>query len=302
MTDTDQTPTNPPTGWHLWWIAIRPHTLSISATPVLVGTALAVAEGATANGWAMLAALCCALLIQAGTNLHNDAADFESGNDQPDRVGPRRVTAEGWANPARVRRAATISFSLAFTLGIYLVALGGWPILLAGLASLIAGWSYSGGSHPVSHSPLGELFVLLFFGLVAVAGSYWLQLGTWSPNALIAGLVVGLPAAAVLLINNYRDLDSDLRGGRRTLVSVLGHRHSRLLYVALMLLPFAVLPLLSWYGLKGAWLGFLALPLSLSLICRLIRDPSGLDLNSLLAGTAQTGFALGLALSIGVLL
>lgn len=273
LTDTDQTPTNPPTGWYLWWIAIRPRSLSISATPVLVGTALAVAEGATANGLAMLAALCCAMLIQAGTNLHNDAADFESGNDQPDRVGPHRVTAEGWANPARVRRAATISFSLAFTLGIYLVALGGWPILLAGLVSLIAGWSYSGGSRPVSHSPLGELIVLLFFGLLAVSGSYWLQLGAWSPNALLAGLVVGLPAAAVLLINNYRDLECDLRGGRRTLVSVLGRRHSRLLYLALMLLPFAVLPLLSWYGLKGAGLGFLALPLSLSLIRRLMRDP-----------------------------
>jgi len=301
LKDTDQTYTVPPTGWHLWWMAVRPRTLSISATPVLVGTALAVAEGATANGLAMLAALCCALLIQVGTNLHNDAADFESGNDQPDRVRPRRVSAEGWANPAGVRRAATLSFTLALLLGIYLVALGGWPILLAGLASLIAGWSYSGGPRPVSHSALGEFFVLLFFGLVAVAGSHRLQLGVWSPDALLAGLVVGLPAAAVLLINNYRDLESDLRGGRQTLVSVLGRKHSRLLYVALMLLPFAVLPLLSWYGHKGAWLGFLALPLSLSLIRRLLRNPPGSELNSLLAATAQTGFVLGLVLSIGVL-
>jgi len=146
------------------------------------------------------------------------------------------------------------------------------------------------------HSPLGDLFVLLFFGLVAVAGSHWLQLGAWSPDALLAGLVVGLPAAAVLLINNYRDLESDLLGGRQTLVSVLGRKHSRLLYVALML------PLLSWYGHKGAWLGFLALPLSLSLIRRLLRNPPGSELNSLLAATAQTGFVLGLVLSIGVLL
>lgn len=302
LTLGEKTNGEPPTGWYLWWIAVRPRTLSISATPVLVGTALAVAEGATANGLAMLAALCCAVLIQAGTNLHNDAADFESGNDQPDRVGPRRVTAEGWANAASVRRAATLSSALAFILGIYLVAVGGWPILVAGLASLIAGWAYSGGPRPISHSSLGELFVLLFFGLVAVAGSHWLQLGAWSPDALLAGLVVGLPAAAVLLINNYRDLETDLRGGRRTLASVLGRKHSRLLYVALMLLPFAVLPRLSLHGLQGAWLGFLALPLSLSLIRRLLRDPSGVELNSLLAGTAQTGFALGLALSIGVLL
>jgi 1,4-dihydroxy-2-naphthoate octaprenyltransferase len=283
-------------------MAIRPRTLSISATPVLVGTALAIAEGATLNWLAMLAALCCALLIQAGTNLHNDAADFESGTDQPDRIGPLRVSAAGWAHPASVRRAASISFALAFVLGIYLVALGGWPILVAGISSLIAGWSYSGGPRPISHSPLGELFVLVFFGLVAVTGSHWLQLGVWSPDALLAGTVVGLPAAAVLLVNNYRDLESDLRGGRRTLASVLGLKNSRLLYVVLMLLPFAVLPLLSMHGLQGAWLGFLALPLSLSLIRRFLHNPSVLELNSLLAGTAQAGFALGLVLSIGVLL
>lgn len=283
-------------------MAIRPRTLSIAATPVLVGSALAVAEGASLNWLVMLAALCCALFIQAGTNLHNDAADFERGTDQPDRIGPRRVTAEGWVHPASVRRAAAISFALAFMLGIYLVAQGGLPILVAGLASLIAGWSYSGGSRPVSHSPLGELFVLFFFGLVAVTGSHWLQLGTWSVDALLAGLVVGLPAAAVLLINNYRDLESDLRGGRRTLASVLGRKHSRLLYVALMLIPFTLLLLFPVHGLQGAWLGFLALPVSLSLIRRLFHSQPGPELNVVLAGTAQAGFILGLLLSIGVLL
>jgi len=299
---TESAPAEPHTGWRIWWMAIRPRTLSISATPVLVGTALAIAEGATLNWLAMLAALCCALLIQAGTNLHNDAADFESGTDQPDRIGPLRVSAAGWAHPASVRRAASISFALAFVLGIYLVALGGWPILVAGITSLIAGWSYSGGPRPISHSPLGELFVLVFFGLVAVTGSHWLQLGAWSPDALLAGTVVGLPAAAVLLVNNYRDLESDLRGGRRTLASVLGLKNSRLLYVVLMLLPFALLPLFSRHGLQGAWLGLLALPLSLSPIRRLFRNPPAVQLNSLLAGTAQAGFALGLLLSIGVLL
>jgi 1,4-dihydroxy-2-naphthoate octaprenyltransferase len=291
-----------PTGWRLWWVAIRPRTLSISATPVLVGTALAVAEGAAANWPAMLAALCCALLIQAGTNLHNDAADFERGTDRSDRIGPPRVTAAGWAHPTSVRRAASISFALAFLLGTYLVAVGGWPILAAGVASLIAGWSYSGGSRPISHSPLGEIFVLLFFGLVAVTGSHWLQRGAWSPAAVLAGVAIGLPAAAVLLINNYRDLDSDVRGGRRTLASVLGRRNARRLYLTLMLLPFAVLLLLSLHGHSGAWFGLAALPLSLSLIRRLFSDPPGAELNSLLTGTAEAGFVLGLALSIGMLL
>ncbi len=292
----------PPSGWRVWWTATRPRTLSIAATPVLVGTALAMAEGAAPGWFAMLAALCCAILIQVGTNLHNDAADFERGTDQPDRIGPLRVTAAGWASPAAVRRAAVISFALALALGIYLVAAGGWPIFVAGIASLLAGWSYSGGRHPVSHTPLGELFVLVFFGLVAVAGSHWLQRGAWSPNAWLAGIVVGLPAAAVLLVNNYRDLEDDLRSGRRTLAALIGRGNSRLAYAAMMSLPFAVLPVLAWHGLQGALLGLLALPFAASLIRRLYRTEPGPQLNLLLAGTAQAGFALGVLLAIGLLL
>lgn len=292
----------PPTGWRVWWTATRPRTLSIAATPVLVGTALALAEGAAANWLAMLAALCCALLIQVGTNLHNDAADFERGTDRPDRIGPLRVTAAGWASPAAVRRAAAISFALALLMGAYLVVIGGWPILAAGVASLLAGWSYSGGRHPISHTPLGELFVLIFFGLVAVAGSHWLQLRAWSSNAWLAGMVVGMPAAAVLLVNNYRDLENDLRSGRRTLAAMLGRENSRSVYAALMLLPYAILVLLSLNGMRGALLALLALPFSASLMRRLRRTQPGPQLNLLLAGTAQAGFSLGLLLSIGLLL
>lgn len=291
----------PPTGWRVWWTAMRPRTLSIAATPVLVGTALALAEGATPAWLALLAALVCALLIQVGTNLHNDAADYERGTDRLDRIGPLRVTAAGWVSPAAVRRAAVISFALAFLLGAYLVAVGGWPILIAGSASLWAGWSYSGGRQPISHTPLGELFVLFFFGLVAVAGSHWLQLGAWSSNALLAGMVVGMPAAAVLLVNNYRDLKDDLRSGRRTLVALVGPQQARRVYAALMLLPFAILLLLAWRGLPGALLGLLALPFSGFLIRRLHFTPSGPQLNVLLAGTAQAGFAIGVLLSIGLL-
>ncbi len=292
----------PPSGWRVWWTAVRPRTLSIAATPVLVGTALALAEGAAPAWFAMLAALCCALLIQVGTNLHNDAADFERGTDQPDRIGPLRVTAAGWASPAAVRRAAVVSFALALLLGGYLVRVGGLPILAAGIASLLAGWSYSGGRYPISHTPLGEIFVLIFFGLVAVAGSHWLQTAAWSPYAWLAGFVVGLPAAAVLLVNNYRDLEDDLRSGRRTLAALLGRENSRLAYAAMMLLPFATLPLFVLHGMQGALLGLLALPFAVSLIRRLYRTGTGPQLNLLLAGTAQTGFALGILLSIGLLL
>ncbi len=292
----------PPSGWRVWWTATRPRTLSISATPVLVGSTLAWAEGAAPAWFLMLAALFCAVLIQVGTNLHNDAADFVGGNDRPDRVGPLRVTAAGWASPGAVRRAAIFSFAMALVLGSFLVAVGGWPILIAGLASLLTGWSYSGGRYPISHTPLGEVFVLVFFGLVAVAGSHWLQLAAWSPKALLAGIVVGMPAAAVLLVNNYRDLEDDVRSGRRTLAALVGRKQSRRIYALLMLLPFPILVLIALQGMSGALLGLLALPFSLSLIRRLHRTQPGPQLNLLLAGTAQAGFMIGVLLSIGLLL
>ena len=292
----------PPTGWRVWWTATRPRTLSIAATPVLVGTALALAEGATPAWLAMLAALCCALLIQVGTNLHNDAADFERGTDRPDRIGPLRVTAAGWASPAAVRRAAAISFALALLLGTYLVAIGGWPILAAGLASLLAGWSYSGGRHPISHTPLGELFVLIFFGLVAVAGSHWLQLGATSANAWLAGFVVGMPAAAVLLVNNYRDLEQDRRAGRRTLAVLLGRTRARRVYFTLMMMPFSVMLVLALRDRPGAALGLLALPFCLLLCRRLAITAPGPALNLLLAATARAGFVTAALLALGLLL
>ena len=181
----------------VWWTAIRPRTLSIAATPVALGSALAWADGASPVWTVLLATLACALLIQVGTNLHNDVADFERGTDRPDRVGPLRVTAAGWVQPASVRMAARSSFGLALLLGFYLVVQGGWPILLMGMASLVAGWSYSGGARPISHTAWGEVFVLVFFGLVAVAGSHWLQQGDAWVDALLCGFIVGFPAAAV---------------------------------------------------------------------------------------------------------
>ncbi len=292
----------PPHGLPVWWAAIRPRTLSISATPVLVGTALALAQGATLAWMPLLAALCCALLIQVGTNLHNDAADHENGSDQNDRIGPLRVTAAGWASATVVRRAAVASFLAALLLGAYLVQVGGWPILLIGLASLLAGWAYSGGPRPISHTALGEVFVLMFFGILAVLGSAWLQGAAGGPAALLAGAVVGLPAAAVLLINNYRDLESDLRAGRRTLAAVLGRDSARRAFAVLLLLPFVLLPILAALGHRGAWLGLLALPLALRVIRNLRRSRVGPDLNLLLAATARTGFALGILLALGFLL
>ena len=289
-------------GRRVWWTAIRPRTLSIAVAPVLLGTALAWADGGVQHWPALLAALACALLIQIGTNLHNDVLDFERGNDRPDRVGPLRVTAAGWVSASTMHRATAWSYGLAVVIGCYLVNLGGWPILLAGVSSLLAGWAYSGGSRPVSHTALGELFVLVFFGLVAVSGSHWLQSGAPSLDALLCGAALGLPAAAVLLVNNYRDLEGDLRSGRCTLAARLGRANARSAYLAMMLLPFMLVLLLAWRGHSGALLALLALPHSVQLTQRLRPDASAESLNALLAATAKVGLILALLLAIGVFL
>ena len=293
-------PAAPPTGWRIWWTAARPRTLTIAATPVLLGSAVAWAEGAP-HGWAAAAgALCCALLIQAGTNLHNDAADYERGNDTAARVGPLRVTAAGWARPGEVRRAALVAFALAFALGIYLVGVGGWPILAVGLAALAAGWAYSGGPRPISYTPLGEALVWVFFGVVAVMGSHWLQAGRLSAAAFLGGAALGSIAAAVLMLNNYRDLAGDLAAGRRTLAAVLGPRGARRAYAAFMLAPFATLPWLAADGRPGAWLALAALLPCLSLARRVAHSAPGPTLNLLLAGTARAEFLFGALLAIGI--
>ena len=286
----------------VWWTAIRSRTLSLAISPVLVGTALAWSDGVTLHWPALLAAMACALLIQIGTNLHNDVVDFERGNDRPDRIGPLRVTAAGWLSPRTMHRATTWTFGLAALLGLYLVTLGGWPILLVGVASLLAGWAYSGGPRPVSHTPLGEVFVLVFFGWVAVAGSYWLQTLQFSLDAVLCGTVLGLPAAAVLLVNNYRDLEDDVRTGRQTLVALLGRPAAQVAYAVMMLLPFAMELLLALRGHWGALLALLVLPYSVRLTQQLKQGTSGVALNALLAATARTSLFLGLLLSLGILI
>lgn len=288
--------------WRVWWTAIRPRTLTIALTPVLLGTALAWADG-FAKHWApALVALACAVLIQIGTNLHNDVRDFERGNDRPDRVGPLRVTAAGWVSKAAMHRATALTFGLAMLLGLYLVMHGGWPILLAGLASVLAGWSYSGGRHPISHTPFGEVFVLVFFGWVAVMGSYWLQTAQLSVNAWLCGTALGLPAAAVLLVNNYRDLPDDLRSGRRTLAAWLGPRHTRTAYATMLLLPHVLALVMAMRDQTGATLGLLLLPPSIQLVKQLQRDNDGPALNALLANTAKAGLMLGLLWTAGLFL
>ncbi|MBK9135142.1 MAG: 1,4-dihydroxy-2-naphthoate octaprenyltransferase [Betaproteobacteria bacterium] len=292
----------PASNWRIGVAAIRPRTLGLAATPVLLGSALAWADGAPLHALAFIAALACALLIQIGTNLHNDVADYLRGTDTGQRIGPLRVTAAGWVRPQTMVRASLLCFAAALALGVYLVEVGGWPILLAGLASLAAGYGYSGGPRPISHGAWGEAFVLVFFGLVAVAGSHWLQAGAPALDAWLGGAALGLPAAGVLLVNNYRDLEGDLEGGRRTLVARLGRAGSRRVYALLMTLPFAVVAVLALRGRPGALLALALLPFALMLVRRLGAAAPGPWLNGQLAATAKASALLGLLLAAGVLL
>lgn len=278
----------------LWLLAIRPKTLSMAVAPVLAGTALAWQEQQLFSFIPLLLTLAAALLIQIGTNLYNDVADFERGTDMAGRLGPTRVVAEGLILPVQVRHAALLSFVLALLCGMYLVWLGGWPILIIGLLSLTAGYAYTGGAHPIAYGPLGELFVLLFFGVLAVAGSAYLQTGSWSANAVLAGFAIGLPAAAALLVNNYRDLEGDCLAGRRTLVSYLGRGSSRRLYAVLIVIPLALVPLLV--PEHRLFLPWLALPLGVFIIRGFWRAPIDASLNRILAFTAQYQLLLSLLL------
>jgi 1,4-dihydroxy-2-naphthoate octaprenyltransferase len=282
---------------------MRPKTLTVSLVPVLVGSALAWSQTHVFHGLPALVALLAAVLIQIGTNLYNDVSDFERGADTPERLGPPRATAMGWLPADAVRRAAWIAFGLAFNFGVYLAWYGGWPIVATGLSSLLAGWAYTGGPRPIAYTPFGEVFVWLFFGLAAVGGSYYLQTLSIDAAALLAAAIVGLLAAGVITVNNYRDLESDARAGKRTLAVFLGRRGTKILYALEMLLPFLLLPVLAVLTGRGAWLllPVLILPLVLAQVGRFRRETPGRVFNELLARTARLQFAFGLLLALALI-
>lgn len=243
----------------LWLIAARLKTVSLSQVPVLAGGWLA---GEGLRPGVLIAAMVATAAIQIGTNLWNDAADAARGVDAPDRLGPPRMTALGLLDGAAVRRGALASFGFAALAGLFLTAVGGWPIIAIGLVSLALGYFYSMGPLPLSGLPFGEGLVIAFFGVVAVSGTGWLMgVDPLAPRTLATGMMIGLPAAAVLMLNNHRDRVQDARAGRRTLAIVVGPTASRLIYFAALLgaLGFAAaLAPTPWLALPGAlalWLG-----------------------------------------------
>lgn len=280
-------------------MAARVRTLPAAVAPVLVGTALAVTQGVFRPG-ALLAALCGAILIQVGTNLSNDYSDARRGADTEDRLGPVRVTAGGLVPPRTVLLAAGLTFAAAVLCGLYLVAVAGWELLVLGVLSILAGVLYTGGPRPYGYEGLGEVFVFLFFGLVAVAGSTFAQLERWPWEALAFAVPVGLLATAILVVNNVRDLDGDRRAGKRTLAVRLGRAPARALYAALVLGAFAALAPMAVLFSPWVLLPLLGLPLAVRLVATVREHVDGPTLNAALArtGLLQLGFCLALAAGI----
>jgi 1,4-dihydroxy-2-naphthoate octaprenyltransferase len=273
----------------LWLVAARPRTLPAAVAPVLVGTALAASEDVF-KPLRLVAALLGSIFIQVGTNLANDYSDARRGADTEDRLGPVRVTAGGLMPPRRVLVGTWVAFAIAVAAGAYLAATAGWELLVVGAVSIAAGVLYTGGPRPYGYAGLGELFVFVFFGLVAVAGSYFVQTEELRWEAVALGVPVGLLAAAILVVNNVRDTETDRRAGKRTLAVRLGRERSVALFGAMLALSFLA-PVAIWLlgdGLE-AWvlLPLASLPLAPPLWTTLSRRRDGSSLNRLLADTGR---------------
>ncbi len=290
------------TRWQIWLLASRPKTLPAAISPVIVGTSLAWADGQFSLAPA-LAAAAGALLLQILSNLANDYFDFAKGVDTRERLGPTRVMAAGLLTAGEVRLGIAVVLGLAVLDGIYLILVGGWPILAVGVASILAALLYTGGPLPFGYHGLGDLFVFIFFGLAAVCGTYYVQAGMFSMDVLVTAVPVGFLITAILVVNNLRDIETDARAGKRTLAVLIGAENTRRQFLALLVLAYMV-PLLLWlnfgFGL-AVLLPFISLPLAVRRVYTLY-SATGRKLNPVLAATAQLSLQFSLLLSVGIVL
>jgi 1,4-dihydroxy-2-naphthoate octaprenyltransferase len=284
-------------------MAARVRTLPAAIAPVLVGTSLAGFAGVF-HPLRFLAALVGAIFIQVGTNLSNDYSDARRGADTEDRLGPVRVTAGGLVPPQRVLVATYVSFGVAVLAGIYLIAVAGWALLLVGAASILAGVLYTGGPRPYGYEGLGEAFVFLFFGIVAVAGSYFVQVKHLNWEAFALAVPVGLLAAAILVVNNVRDIDTDRRAGKRTLAVRLGRERTRQLFAAMVYGAYVLAPITWLFGPLSGWLllVWLTIPFAAAVVRTVRNHADGPSLNAALARTGMLQLAFCMLLSAGLLL
>lgn len=287
----------------LWLTAMRPKTLTAALSPVLLGMSLAFQSGFFKPFTAIMTLL-AAVFIQIGTNLANDVFDFEKGADTDDRLGPMRVTLAGLLTPEQVKQGMVYCFSFALFIGFYLAWIGGYPIVLIGSTAILAGMAYSGGPYPLGYNGLGDLFVFIFFGLVAVPGTYYLQGGAlFDPTALLLGGCMGIMADSILIVNNVRDINTDRKSGKRTLAVRLGKTFSFCQFTLFSMLPFALPFYLYLYFVQklSFFLVLLCLPIAVRTIIS-IWTKTGKNLNLVLAQTARLQFLYSLLLSLGFIL
>jgi 1,4-dihydroxy-2-naphthoate polyprenyltransferase len=285
----------------IWVMAARLRTLPAAVAPVLVGTSLALGAGEF-HPLAFVAALLGAVFIQVGTNLSNDYSDARRGADTEDRLGPVRVTAGGLVPPKQVLIATYATFGLAVLCGIYLVAVAGPELIAVGAASILAGVLYTGGPRPYGYEGLGEVFVFLFFGVVAVTGSYFVQVQELPWQAFGCAVPVGLLASAILVVNNVRDIDTDRRAGKRTLAVRLGRERTRGLYTAMVAGAFVSAPVLWALGMSP-WLllSWVAIPLALGVVKTVRTRVDGPSLNGALAKTGMLQMLFCVLFAAGIL-
>ena len=290
-------------GWRLWWLAARPRTLPVSASPVVVATAIAVADG-RARALPAAAALLGALWLQIGANFANDLFDFEKGADSDERLGPPRAVQLGLITPHHMRIGTGVAFAMASAVGLYLVSVAGWPIVAIGLLSIAVGVAYTGGPWPLGYHGLGDVTVFVFFGVVAVCGTYYVQALQLAPAAFAAALPVGALATAILVVNNLRDIDTDARAGKKTLATRIGRAATRTQYAWLVLgsYAFPTLAFLAFDAPAAVHLPLLTLPLALRLRRVVAGRSDGPALNEALANTAKLQLGFCVLLAIGWML
>jgi 1,4-dihydroxy-2-naphthoate octaprenyltransferase len=290
----------------IWLMAARPRTLPAAIAPVLVGTAAAIEKaGELPRVGALIAAMVGSVFIQIGTNLVNDYSDARRGADTVDRLGPVRVTASGLVAPRRVLVATWVAFAIATAAGIYLATVAGPEIIAVGVVSIIAGVLYTGGPRPYGYAGLGEVFVFLFFGLVAVNGSYYVQLEELAALPLVLSVAIGFLSTAILVVNNLRDMETDRRVGKNTLAVRLGRERTRRLYVALVVLAYALLPVSAAIGAVPWWsttLGLASIPFAVRAADPVLHRSDGPSLNVALAATGAVLGAFSLLVTAGLVI
>jgi len=291
-----------PSGWRIWYLAARPRTLPAAIVPVLVGSAVAAHEGRV-NPVVFAATLIVSLLLQIGANYANDLFDFLKGADHQ-RQGPLRVTQSRLVTPRQMTIALIIVFGTAALIGVYLALVGGWPIVIIGVVSMLAAIGYTAGPFPLAYRGLGDVAAFVFFGLVAVTGTTYLHLLTFSPWSLIAALPVALLVTAIIIVNNLRDIQTDRTAGKITLAVRIGDRATRIEYTLCLIAAYVIpIGLMAATGSIGWWwLAALTVPYAYTLIRTILNGQAGQALNQTLGRTAQLHLYFGVLFAMSWLL